>query len=79
MTPPPVLPPGSDPSEHPDVPDEQGRVWCARCRRRVTPEKRRRHRGGRSRERERLVELTDGELEALHPRRPRPTEWGWNW
>ncbi len=79
MTPPPALPPGSDPSEHPDVPDEQGRVWCDRCLRRVTPEERRRHRGGRSRERERLVELTDGELETLHLRRPRRTEWGWNW
>ncbi len=45
MTPPPVLPPGPDPAEHPDVPDEQGRVWCSRCRRRVTPEERRRHRG----------------------------------
>ncbi len=56
------------------MPDEQGRVWCDRCLRRVTSEERRRHRGGRSRERERLVELTDGELEALRPRRPRPTE-----
>ncbi len=78
MTPPPVLPPGSDP-EHPDVPDEQGRVWCDQCLRRVTPEERRRHRGGHSRERERLVELTEDELEVLHPRRPRRTPWGWNW
>ncbi len=79
MTPPPVPPPGSGPAEHPDVPDEQGRVWCDRCLRRVTPQERRRHRGGHSRERERLVELTEGELDALHPHRPRRTPWGWDW
>ncbi len=38
--------PRPHPWEDPDVPDEQGRVWCKRCRRRVPPEKRRRHAAG---------------------------------
>ncbi|MDP9397287.1 MAG: hypothetical protein M3P96_05450 [Actinomycetota bacterium] len=76
MTPPPVLPPGSDPAEHPDVPDEQGRVWCDRCRRRVPPEERRRHRGGRGWER--LVELSEEELSDMGSRRSQQPE-GWQW
>ncbi len=80
MTAPPVLPPGAHSAENPDVPDERGRVWCDRCLlRRVSPAEPRRHVGGRSRERERLVELTEDELEAFHSRRPRRSVWGWNW
>ncbi len=71
MTPPPVLPGGSDLAEHPDVPDEQGRVWCTRCLRRVTPAERRGRRGAW----EGIVELSDEELEALRPRRPESGDW----
>ena len=63
------------PWEDPDVPDEQGLVWCDRCWRRVTPEQRRRHRGGRGREWERLVELSEDELSRMRSRRSQQAGW----
>ncbi len=60
-------------SEDPDVPDEQGRVFCDHCRRRVTPEERRRHRGGRGWER--LVELSEEELSRMGSRRSQRPAW----
>ena len=65
--------PRPHPSEDPDVPDEQGRVWCDRCWRRVTPEERRRHRGGRGWER--VVELSEGELSRMGSRRSQRPGW----
>ncbi len=59
------------------MPDEQGRVWCDRCLRRVAPEERRQHRGGRGWER--LRELTDEELSRLGASRPQPEELAWFW
>ncbi len=73
MTPPPALPPGSDPAENPDVPDGQGRVWCERCRRRIPPEERRRHRGGRGWER--LVELSEEELNRMGSHQSQRPAW----
>ncbi len=61
------------PWEDPDVPDEQGCVFCDRCRRRVTLEERRRHRGGRGWER--LVELGEGELSCMGSRRSQRPAW----
>ena len=70
---PPALRP--HPWEDPDVPDERGLVWCNRCWRRVTPVERRRHRGGHGREWERLVELSEEELDRMRPRRSRQAGW----
>ncbi len=65
--------PRPHPGEDPDVPDEQGRVFCDHCRRRVTPEERRRHRGGRGWER--LVELGEEELSRMGSRRSQRPAW----